>query len=50
MGKPHHRHLCKGFTALAGIPESIREILSAFVVLALEWGLCYWLFKKKNLL
>jgi predicted acyltransferase len=37
----------KGFTALAGIPESIREILSAFVVLALEWGLCYWLFKKK---
>lgn len=36
-----------GFTALAGIPESIREILSAFVVLALEWGLCYWLFKKK---
>ncbi|WP_436486972.1 acyltransferase family protein [Chitinophaga sp. ARDCPP14] len=37
----------KGFTALAGIPESIREILSAFAVLALEWGLCYWLFKKK---
>jgi predicted acyltransferase len=37
----------KGFTALAGIPESIQEILSAFAVLALEWGLCYWLFKKK---
>lgn len=36
-----------GFAALAGISESIREILSAFVVLALEWGLCYWLFKKK---
>lgn len=37
----------KGFTALAGIPESIRDILSAFAVLALEWGLCYWLYKKK---
>lgn len=37
----------KGFTALAGIPESIREILSAFAVWVLEWGLCYWLYKKK---
>jgi predicted acyltransferase len=37
----------KGFTALAGIPVSIRDILSAFAVLVLEWGLCYWLYKKK---
>ncbi len=37
----------KGFTALAGIPESIREILSAFAVLALAGGVCYWMFKKK---
>lgn len=37
----------KGFAGLAGIPESIQDILCAFVVLALEWGLCYWLYKKK---
>ncbi|MBS0027059.1 acyltransferase family protein [Chitinophaga sp. 22321] len=37
----------KGFTGMVGIPEGIREIISAFVVLGLEWGLCYWLYKKK---
>jgi predicted acyltransferase len=37
----------KGFTGLAGIPEGIRELLSALAVWTLEWGLCYWLYKKK---
>lgn len=37
----------KGFTGMIGIPEGIQEVISAFVVLALEWGLCYWLYKKK---
>ncbi|SEW54085.1 acyltransferase family protein [Chitinophaga arvensicola] len=36
-----------GFTGLAGIPEGIQDVVCAFVVLALEWGLCYWLYKKK---
>lgn len=37
----------KGFTGMVGVPESIQEIISAFAALALEWGLCYWLYKKK---
>ncbi|MBO9727441.1 MAG: DUF5009 domain-containing protein [Chitinophaga sp.] len=37
----------KGFTGMVGVPEGIQEVISAFVVLALEWGLCYWLYKKK---
>lgn len=37
----------KGFTGMVGVPESIQEIISAFAVLGLEWGLCYWLYKKK---
>ncbi|WP_212006160.1 acyltransferase family protein [Chitinophaga sp. HK235] len=37
----------KGFAAMIGIPEEIREVLSALTVLALGWGLCYGLYKKK---
>ncbi|NML41890.1 DUF5009 domain-containing protein [Chitinophaga sp. G-6-1-13] len=37
----------KGFTHMLGIPEEFREVLSALTVLALEWGLCYWLYKRK---
>jgi predicted acyltransferase len=37
----------KGFTAMAGVPEKIQAVISAFAVLALEWGLCYWLYKRK---
>lgn len=37
----------KGFTGMVGMPEGGQEIISAFAVLGLEWGLCYWLYKKK---
>ncbi|NLR81550.1 acyltransferase family protein [Chitinophaga eiseniae] len=37
----------KGFTGMTGLPESLQEVVSAFAVLALEWGLCYWLYKRK---
>jgi predicted acyltransferase len=37
----------KGFTGLVGIPEGGQEVISAFAVLGLEWGLCYWLYKRK---
>jgi predicted acyltransferase len=37
----------KRFAAMLGIPETVRDILSAITVLALEWGLCYWLWKRK---
>lgn len=37
----------KGFTGMLGIPEEVREVLSALTVLILEWGLCYWLYKRK---
>lgn len=37
----------KGVTDLAGVPEKAGAILSAFVTLAAEWSICYWLYKKK---
>ncbi|HEY9262406.1 DUF5009 domain-containing protein [Chitinophaga sp.] len=37
----------KGFTGMVGVPEGGQEIISAFAVLGLEWGLCYWLYKQK---
>jgi predicted acyltransferase len=37
----------KGFTGLVGVPEGGQEVISAFAVLGLEWGLCYWLYKRK---
>ena len=36
----------KGFTGLAGAPEKLQTVLSALVTWFLEWGLCYWLYKK----
>jgi len=36
----------KGFTGLAGAPEKLQNILSALVTWSLEWGLCYWLYKR----
>lgn len=37
----------KGFTYLLGVREEVREVLSALTVLVLEWGLCYWLYRRK---
>lgn len=37
----------KGFTAFIGVPEKIRELLSAATTLFLEWLLCYGLYKRK---
>ncbi|RFS19650.1 DUF5009 domain-containing protein [Chitinophaga silvatica] len=36
-----------GFTNLVSIPMEIGDVISAFTVLLLEWGLCYWLYKRK---
>lgn len=37
----------KGFAGMLSIPPLAQNVLSAFVVLLAEWGLCYWLWKKK---
>ncbi len=37
----------KGGLELAAVPEAIRNLVSALVVLALEWYICYFLYKKK---
>lgn len=29
-----------------GVPEGIAAVVSAFLTLLLEWGLCYWLYKR----
>lgn len=36
-----------GIFAWIRIPESFSHILSALCVLTLEWGVCYWLYKRK---
>lgn len=37
----------KGFSGWLTAPLELQNILSAFTVLVVEWGLCYWLWKKK---
>ncbi len=37
----------KGFSAILHAPETVQNVLNAFVVWIAEWYLCYWLFKKK---
>lgn len=39
-----------GFFSMAGITEPLIAVLTALVVLLLEWGLCYWLYKQKILI
>lgn len=37
----------KGFTGFMRIDEGVQSVLSALVTLLVEWGLCYWLYKRK---
>ncbi|MFT4022730.1 MAG: DUF5009 domain-containing protein [Flavihumibacter sp.] len=37
----------KGGLELVAVPEAIRNLVSALVVLLLEWYICYFLYKKK---
>ncbi len=39
-----------GFFAMAGMAEPIMAVMTALVILLLEWGLCYWLYKHKILI
>jgi predicted acyltransferase len=39
-----------GFMDRIGIPEQAMHVLTALTVLALEWGLCFWLYKRKILI
>jgi predicted acyltransferase len=39
-----------GFFTMAGMAEPLMAVLTALVVLLLEWGLCYWLYKHKILI
>ncbi|GEP89806.1 Predicted acyltransferase [Chitinophaga terrae (ex Kim and Jung 2007)] len=36
-----------GFTGIIGWSTELGSLISAFTVLALEWGLCYWLYKRQ---
>lgn len=36
-----------GFTGWLSVPLLAQNVLAAFVVLLAEWGICYWLWKKK---
>lgn len=36
----------KGFTGFAGLAPQVQAVLSAVATLAIEWGLCYWLYKR----
>ena len=37
----------KGFLGFTGLNEKITAVLSALATLFAEWGLCYWLYKRK---
>jgi predicted acyltransferase len=39
-----------GFMQSFGTPEQIMHVVTSLVVLGLEWGLCFWLYKKKILI
>lgn len=39
--------IVNGVVSPAGFPQNFINIISAFVIFAVEWGLCYWLYKKK---
>jgi predicted acyltransferase len=36
-----------GLMDMAAFPESLRDIISSLCIFALEWGLCYFLYKKR---
>jgi predicted acyltransferase len=36
-----------GFTGLFNAPSDVQAVVASLVTLLLEWGLCYWLYKKK---
>lgn len=37
----------KGFAGFSGMSAGWLDVLSALITLLAEWGLCYWLYKKK---
>lgn len=37
----------KGFLSWTGASEFILNLFSSFAILAIEWGLCYWLYLRK---
>ena len=37
----------KGFLGFTGVSEKVTAVFSSLVTLALEWGLCYFLYKRK---
>ena len=37
----------KGFLGFAGVSEKLAAVVSSLATLCLEWGLCYFLYKKK---
>jgi predicted acyltransferase len=39
--------IANGIISPIGLAEQAINIITAFVVFAVEWGLCYWLYKKK---
>lgn len=39
--------ITNGLMEMAGIPTGIMHILTALIIFSLEWGICYFLYKKK---
>jgi predicted acyltransferase len=38
--------ITNGLMSMAGIPETVMHILTSLFIFGLEWGLCYFLYKK----
>jgi putative effector of murein hydrolase LrgA (UPF0299 family) len=39
--------ITNGLMNFTSIPESVQHIISPLAIFALEWGICYFLYKKK---
>lgn len=39
--------ITNGLMELAHVPETIMGIITSLIIFGLEWGMCYWLYKKQ---